>query len=217
MPNDEPVVITTSPKSKIPMLLILSLVAVLLTAIVIFTIYQKPPAKQLPAIPPSQPSPIPSVNPATPRLIFSCPVAKNLCKEADQITYKGNSALAYLLPSGTKLLRIVPITSSKKIDNSLFEAFIFQNKDCYLITYTFPTASGFAKLTSPYRRTDIIGTTATDFLNISVNNTSKKANLILQIQKFSLNDPTDSKSCDLTQREPKDFGSYQTISTQTFE
>lgn len=165
----------------------------------------------------SKPSPVPSSTPATPRLIFSCPVAKNLCKTADQITFKGNPALSYLLPSGTKVLRIAPITSSKKIDNSLYEAFAFQNKDCYLITYTLPNATEFAKLTSPYRRTDTIGTTSTDFLNITINNTSKKANLILQIQKFTLTSPTDGKSCDLTKREPKDFGSYQSISTQTFE
>lgn len=170
------------------------------------------------------PSPSPSAAPASvtptppiPILIFNCPVAKNLCSSGEQITFNNSSALGYLLPAGTKILRIAPVTSSKRVRNTLYEAFVFQNKDCYLISYSFPNGAEFStKLSSPYQRMETIGTTSSDFLTVNGATSSKKVNLILQLQKFSLDQSNDSKSCDLIKRDPKDFGSYQPVTPQTF-
>ena len=82
MPIDEPVVITTSPKSKIPKLLILGLVAVLLTAIVIFTIYQKLSIKHPPVV-------LPPPATDTTKISLPCPSTPQFCQSAKEVIEDG--------------------------------------------------------------------------------------------------------------------------------
>lgn len=203
MPNDDQVPdIILSQKPKLPVFLIVGLLVLILIAIGAF-ISRQLPVKHTPV---PTPSPVPASatpNPHIPTLVFNCPVAKNLCNKGEQINFNDNPALGYSLPAGTKVLRIAPVTSSKKVGNTLHEAFIFQNKDCYLISYSLPNSGEFStKFSPPYQRMETIGTTSS---------------LILQLQKFSLDQSNDSKSCDLIRREPKDFGSYQNVTPQIFQ
>lgn len=199
-----PEVIITKPSSppKIPLIL----GGTVLLFIAGFVLFQKFYPQAMPTLPSPSPSPTPASTTPTPpitTLVFNCPVAKNLCNSGEQTTFNSNPALSYLLPTGTSILRIAPVTSSRRINNTLYEAFIFQNKDCYLVSYILPESSEFnTKLSPPYQRMETIGTTSS---------------LILQLQKFPLDQSDDSKSCDLSKREPKDFGSYQPVTPQTFQ
>lgn len=192
-----------TPRSKI---IIISGGVLILTAIIFISNYLGINKQPTPANQTVLPSPMPASATPTltmPTLVFNCPVAKNLCNSGKQTTFNSNPALSYLLPTGTSILRIAPVTSSRRINNTLYEAFIFQNKDCYLISYILPNSSEFStKLSPPYQRMETIGTTSS---------------LILQLQKISLNQLSDTKNCDITRNEPKDFGSYQPVTPQTFQ
>lgn len=223
--NNQPEVIMAKPRFPLPPKLPLILGGTILVFIAGFVLFQKYSPQPV-SSPSPFPSPVPAstskptsatLSPLATTLIFSCPVDKNLCRSGERITFNKNPALGYLLPDGTKVLRIAPVNSSKKIGNALYEAFVFQNKECYLISYTLPAADQFSsKLLSPYQRLETLATTAPESLTVDGNN-SKKVSLILQLQKFSLDKSNDAKSCDLSKRVPKDFGSYQSFLPQNFQ
>ncbi|MCL5439024.1 MAG: hypothetical protein M1268_03475 [Patescibacteria group bacterium] len=167
-----------------------------------------------------------SVSPTQQKNNLVCPVPQTYCSKGKQITYNGNPALLYNLPSGTKVKNIAKAVSFEEFivqpykegnPKGFYQTYIADNI-CYTVIYTMPSDTSIKKvdLLPVDLGTDLATISAKTFL---VNN--EEASLLLQIQKKPMDRSTAEKSdfmrCTTTNLQPLQFGDYQSISNKMFE
>lgn len=164
----------------------------------------------------------------TPEAGFSCPVAGNLCKEeGKQVLWNGNPALSYSLPAGTFVYSISLVNDSKEFSTDPFEKTnkyrgIWQamqiGDDCYTATYVFPYEALIRRFRLPLEKGEEIANVPPADIDLQ----GEKVNMIMQLQKRELVQDQNAlqstlvSGCDIGDRQPDQFGTYQILDPSVF-
>lgn len=162
------------------------------------------------------PTPKPPIKP-------SCPVEEKFCDSAKEMTYNGNPALSFDLPSGTEVKTVTEIHDStsfsirsKKYNaKGLYQSYI-ENDICYTLTYLFPFDVEFRKFDEvPLQEGFTVASASSKVINLEDGENIK---LLLQLQKRPLEtEVPDAQKCRVANLTPKDFGEYQKITKNIFK
>lgn len=173
------------------------------------------------------PTPVPSneIVGAPQVKIFSCPVAKEDCGKGIVENLASKPGILYKVAQGTSIktlsfyvLESVPYKETIGKDELIgySQTFIYNNM-CYTATYLFPSDFEFTSIPSaPFGENVELGkATATKF-TLAKNS----GNVFIQLQKRPLDGPLQARkereSCNLVDRDKKDYGIYELLSDKYF-
>lgn len=157
---------------------------------------------------------------------LTCPIQNIDCNTGKQVEFQKNPAVSYNLPEKSKIVAPIEIVDTKqfvlapyKQDDpiGLYQSFILGN-DCYTISYIVPSNAQINKIgVIPLIAGSQLITLSSDYIKIG----NENANLILQLQKRSINKSpntkTESEKCPVYNVNPQDFGQYVKIDQETFK